>query len=150
MSIPADLQHAQAVIDDWDAWSRSDDRLASWAHDVVVDSPARDLGTLSEWAADVTCAPDFAGSPGAEQARETAERARPTGESPAGAPLAGFTGSPPPPAKSARRDDPARQELAARAQLYPRTGLVQVAPINPPMKMAPRAVTSAGATTDSR
>jgi hypothetical protein len=112
---------------------QSDDRLASWAHDVVADPPERHLGELADWAADVVASTtDFAENPGAEQAPGTAERARPTGESSAGAPLSNFA-EPPPAAKRARRDDPARQELAARAQLHPRTGLVAVSTIDPPV-----------------
>jgi hypothetical protein len=52
---PADLAHGMAVIDDWDAYVRSDDRLTSWAH-AVVDEPEteRDLGQFADWACDIT------------------------------------------------------------------------------------------------
>lgn len=52
---PADLADAHAVIDDFDAHLRADDRLATWAH-ATVDEPEteRDLGALADWACTVT------------------------------------------------------------------------------------------------
>lgn len=55
MSTPIDLQRSQDVIDDFDAYLRSDDRLASWAHDTVTPPETnRDLGRLAEWAESIT------------------------------------------------------------------------------------------------
>jgi hypothetical protein len=130
--VSTDLQQRLEVLDDWAAYTRSDDRLASWAHGVIDEPAERDLGALADWAADTVPDPIFADDLGAEQALGTAKRARPTGESSAGAPLSDFAELPPA-AKRARRDDPARQELAARAQLHPRTGLVAVSTIDPPV-----------------
>lgn len=52
---PADLSHAHAVIDDFDAHLRADDRLATWAF-ATVDEPEteRDLGQLADWCCAVT------------------------------------------------------------------------------------------------
>jgi hypothetical protein len=53
--VSRDLQDRLYAIDDADAYFRSDDRLASWAHG-VVDEPEteRDLGELADWSCEVT------------------------------------------------------------------------------------------------
>jgi hypothetical protein len=55
VTFPRDLYESQAVIDEFDALLRSDDRLASWAHATVEEPETeRDLGQLADWATDVT------------------------------------------------------------------------------------------------
>lgn len=60
---------------------------------------------------------------------------------------AGTVDLPDPAARADRRQR--AQEHAAAHALYPRRGLVQAAPVDPPIKTAPRAVMSAGATTET-
>jgi hypothetical protein len=116
---------------------QSDDRLASWAHDVVADPPERHLGELADWAADVVASTtDFAENPGAEQAPGTAERARPTGESSAGAPLRPFGAVASSSGAGDRRplNRAAMDEARVRSSLYgARSGLVVSSTIRPPV-----------------